>query len=160
MIRLLYSKTFKNYLCIMLALFATEIIFRAVLKFPILDFAVLRTFLGVNIIDLILGALYSFTGRIAGNILSFITTLALSIYAIAQAGFYSWMGTMSLGNSTQAGAITDYVGDFISCFHWSYWLMLIPSVILIIFYIFFEHRIYIHERNEISNIISNSTSLC
>ena len=37
MIRLLYSKTFKNYLCIMLTLFVVEIIFRIVLKFPILD---------------------------------------------------------------------------------------------------------------------------
>ena len=159
MIRLLYSKTFKNYLCIMLTLFVVEIIFRIVLNFPILDFALLRTFLGVNVVALILGALYSFTGRIAGNILSFITTLALSVYAIAQAGFYSWMGTMSLGNSTQAGAITDYIGDFIACFHWTYWLMLIPCAILLVFYFFFEHRIYIHERNEMIDFSDKFDSL-
>ena len=133
MIRLLYSKSFKNYLCIMLTLYATELIFRYVLKFPLLDYDILRSFLGVNIVALILGALYSFTGRIAGNILTFLTTFVLSIYAIVQAGFYSWMGTMSLGNSTQAGAITDYIGDFIACFHWSYWLILIPSGILFLY---------------------------
>jgi hypothetical protein len=75
----------------MLTLFVVEIIFRIVLNFPILDFALLRTFLGVNVVALILGALYSFTGRIAGNILSFITTLALSIYAIAQAETFRFL---------------------------------------------------------------------
>ena len=80
MIKLLYSKTFKNYLCMMLTLFSEEIIFRLVSGFSIIDYSLLRIFLGVNIISLVFGALYSFCGRIAGNILSFMRiTTALRI---------------------------------------------------------------------------------
>ena len=75
MIKLFYSKTFKNYICMMLTLFAVEIVFRLVSGFAILDFSLLRIFVGINIISLIFGALFSFCGRIAGNILTFISTL-------------------------------------------------------------------------------------
>ena len=49
MIKLFYSKTFKNYICMMLTLFAVEIIFRLVSGFAILDFSLLRIFVGINI---------------------------------------------------------------------------------------------------------------
>ncbi len=142
--KLLYSKTFKNYLCMMLTLMCAEILFRVVSGITLFDYALLRILLGVNIISLILGALYSFCGRIAGNILTFITTLVLTIYGILQIGFYNYLGDyISFGNSSQAGAVTDYIGDYFSSFSWNYWLLLIPVGILLFFYLFVDHRIYI-----------------
>ena len=115
--KLLYSKTFKNYLCMMVTLMFAEVLFRMVSGITLFDFSLLRIFLGVNIISLILGALYSFCGRIAGNILSFITTLLLTLYGILQIGFYNYLGDyISFGNSSQAGAVTDYIGDYFSSF--------------------------------------------
>lgn len=147
--KLLYSKTFKNYLCMMLTLMCTEILFRVVSGITLFDYALLRILLGVNIISLILGCLYSFCGRIAGNILTFITTFALSVYGILQIGFYNYLGDyISFGNSSQAGAVTDYIGDYFSSFSWNYWLLLIPVGVLLLFYLFVDHRIYIRERNE------------
>ena len=134
MIKLFYSKTFKNYVCMMLTLFLVEIIFRLVSGFTLLDFSLLRIFIGINIISLVFGMLFSFCGRIAGNILSFITTLAFTIYGIAQLGFENYLGVyISLGNSSQAGAVKDYIGDYFASFEWSFWLLLMPIVLLLIF---------------------------
>ena len=160
MIKLFYSKTFKNYICMMLTLFAVEIVFRLVSGFAILDFSLLRIFVGINIISLIFGALFSFCGRIAGNILTFISTLAFTIYGIAQLGFENYLGVyISLGSSSQAGAVKDYIADYFASFEWTFWLLLIPIALLLIFYIFFEKRIYIHERNEMIDFSDKFDSL-
>ena len=160
MIKLLYSKTFKNYLCMMLTMFSAEIIFRVISGFSILDYSLLRIFLGVNIISLVFGALYSFCGRIAGNILSFITSLFFIGYGILQMGFENYLGSyISFGNSTQMGAVTDYIRDYFASFSWKFWLLLIPLGVLLLFYIFLEHRIYIHERNEMIDFSDKFDSL-
>ena len=125
----------------MLTLFATEVIFRGVVSFvvpvvdlPIFDWAMLRIFLGINIISLLLSVLYSFCGRIAGNILSFITALVATIYAIAQAGFVNYLGDfMSLGTSSQAGAVKDYISDYIASFSWMFWFIAIPLIFMALF---------------------------
>ena len=147
--KLLYSKVFKNYLLLTVVLFLSEIIFRLVNGLSIIDWAVLRIFLAVNIISLLLGALYSFTGRIAGNILVFITCLASQIDGVVQSGFKNYVGTyMSLGNAPQAMAVRDYVTDYFHSFKPSFWLIFLPIIILIIWYFFIDRRIYISERNE------------
>ena len=126
----------------MITLFATELIFRAVVNSPIIDWATLRVFLGINVISLLFSFIFSFMGRIVGNILTFIITLASSIYAIAQVGFLNYLGVyISFGTSSQAGAVKDYIGDYLSSFEWNYYLMLIPPVLLLLFYIFFDKKI-------------------
>ena len=63
---------------------------------------------------------------------NYIETLA-SIYALLQAGFENYIGVfMSFGTSSQAGAVKDYIKDYIDSFHWYYWLILIPILLLII----------------------------
>ena len=109
------------------------------------DFSLLRVFIGVNVLSLIFGVLFSFCGRIAGNILTFITSTAFVIYGICQAGFENYLGTyISFGNSTQAGAVMDYIADYFASFSWTFWLMLIPVGILLLYYIFVDKLIYIN----------------
>ena len=76
----------------MITMFATELVFRYVVKAPIIDWAVLRIFLGINVISLLFSLLLSFVGRIVGNIICFLISLASSIYAIAQVGFLNYLG--------------------------------------------------------------------
>ena len=160
MIKLFYSKTFKNYLCMMLTIFIAEIIFKAVSGLPVFDFSLLRVFIGVNVLSLIFGALFSFCGRIAGNILTFITSTAFVIYGICQAGFENYLGTyISFGNSTQAGAVMDYIADYFASFSWTFWLMLIPVGILLLYYIFVDKLIYINEKNEMVDFSDKFDSL-
>ena len=126
----------------MLTMFATEVIFRFVVKAPIIDWATLRIFLGINVISLIFSLILSFTGRIVGNIVSWIISLASSIYAIVQIGFLNYLGVyISFGTSSQAGAVKDYIGDYLASFEWNYYLVLIPPVLLLLFYIFCDKKI-------------------
>ena len=109
---------------------------------------------------LIFGALFSFCGRIAGNILTFITSTAFVIYGICQAGFENYLGTyISFGNSTQAGAVMDYIADYFASFSWTFWLMLIPVGILLLYYIFVDKLIYINEKNEMVDFSDKFDSL-
>ncbi len=147
--RIFYNNVFKNYFLLTITLLAEEIIFRTVTKLTIFDWTLLRTFIGINIIALICAALFSFFGRIGSNILSVIAALALSIYSVAQAGFKNFIGVfMSFGTSSQVGAVKEYIGDYLNSFHWTYWLILIPAGVLILFYILFDHRIKVLERND------------
>ena len=147
--KLFYDRVFKNYFLIMLTLFVEEIIFRAVVDLPILEWSLLRTFIGINIISLIFSALFSFFGRIASNVLSAILTLAFTVYAIAQAGFENYLGVfMSFGTSSQADAVKEFIGEYVESFSWSFWLIAIPFVFMLLFYIFVDHRIKVLERND------------
>ena len=138
----LCNKVFKNYILLMLSLFAIEIIFRFVVDYPIIDWATLRIFLGINVISLVLSILLSFVGRIVGNIFTFIISLASAIYAIAQVGFLNYLGVfISFGTTSQAGAVKDYIGDYLASFEWNYFLILIPPVILLLFLIFCDKKI-------------------
>ena len=148
--RALTNKVLKNYLLIMLPLLAVEIIFRLVMKLDLIDWACLRIFIGVNIIALFFGALYSFCGRVAGNILTIITDTLFTIYAIAQAGFKNYLGVyISFGTSSQLEAVADYFHDYIESFEMKFWYMLIPLGVVILYYIFLEHRVHVIERNDI-----------
>ena len=148
--RALTNKVLKNYLLIMLPLLAIEIIFRLVMNLELLDWACLRIIIGVNIIALVFGALFSFCGRVAGNILTIILDTLFTIYAIAQAGFNHYLGVyMSFGTSSQLAAVADYLKEYIDSFETKYWLMLIPLGVIILYYIFLEHRVHVIERNDI-----------
>ncbi len=138
----LCNKVLKNYLLMMLALFGIELLFRFVVKSPIVDWATLRIFLGINVISLLFSFLFSFLGRVVGNILTFIVTLASAIYAIIQVGFLNYLGVyISFGTTSQAGAVKDYIGDYLATFEWNYYLMLIPPVLLLLFYIFCDKKL-------------------
>lgn len=144
-----YNNVFKNYFLLMVTLFSTELIFRFVTDMPLVDWAVLRIFVGVNIVSLVCSAIFSLGGRIASNILTFVVALAGVVYAIAQAGFENYLGVfISIGTSSQAGAVKDYILDYFQSFSWTFWLIGIPLVLLLLFYLFADHRIKVLERND------------
>ncbi len=147
--RLFYNNVFKNYFLLMLTLFVEELLFRWCVGFSLFDWSVLRIFLGINAVCLVLSALYSFCGRLVSNILTFITACLGTIYTIAQAGFYNYLGVfMSFGTTSQAGAVKDYILDYFASFSWKFWLILIPLGFLLLFYVLCDYRIKVLERND------------
>lgn len=147
--KIFYNNVFKNYFLLMVTLFAGEVIFRVVSSLPLIDWSLLRIFLGINAISLLFSALFSFCGRIASNILTFIVALIGTIYGIAQAGFENYLGVyISFGTSSQAGAVKDYIMDYLQSFSWTFYLIAIPLILLLLFYIFVDYRIKVLERND------------
>lgn len=148
------NRVVKNFILMMIVLFSSEIIFRIVLNIPIFEWSLLRIFLGISIFSLILSVLYSFCGRVAGNVLTFLTCLAASIYALIQAGFENYLGVyMSVGTSTQAGAVTDYLSDYIKSFNSDFYFILIPVGVLFLYYLFLERKVKAIIRNRKYNVL-------
>lgn len=147
--RMFYNNVFKNYFLLMMTLFVEELIFRWCVGFSLLDWSVLRIFIGLNMVCLALSAIFSFFGRIVSNILTFIVAFIGTAYAIIQAGFVNYLGVfMSFGTASQAGAVQDYIMDYIASFSWKFWLIAVPVVLLFIFYILFDYRLKILENND------------
>ena len=48
---------------------------------------------------------------------------------------------MSLGTSSQAGAVGDFIGDFLGSFKPTFYLVFIPTILLILYYTLIETRI-------------------
>ena len=155
-------KLFKNYLLMTITLFSIEIIFRLVMKMTIIEWSLLRVFISVSIISLLVSLIIYKTRRVPTKIITFILCLIASIYALLQAGFENYIGVfMSFGTSSQAGAVKDYIKDYIDSFHWYYWLILIPILLLFIYLVFIEPRLYKKkDKEELSiNIITKKQSL-
>lgn len=130
-------------------MFSVEIIFKVVLKMPILDWSLLRIFIANNFISLFLSFIYSFLGHKGSNILTIITCFAISIYAIVQAGFYNFLGVIvSIGTKSQLGAVKDYIKEYIDSFLPSFYLILIPLCLVIIYFILIDRKITISQKNE------------
>ncbi len=125
--KIFYSNVFKNYFLLMLSLFASEIIFRIFMGINILDMSVLRILLTVNIIALLLSALSSLFGRIAGNILTLLFSLAFQFYMILQANLYSYLGTfVSFKMTGTYNVVREYLADFMNHINWMYLLIAVP----------------------------------
>lgn len=132
-----------------ITLFAVEVIFRIVLNMPLLDWSLLRIFIGINIVAMVLSVIFSFCGRIGSNILTFLFCVLGSVYATLQAGFYNFLGIfVSVETSSQLGAVTDYITDYFDSFKNSYYFILIPVGVLILYYVLFERKVKLSLKNE------------
>ena len=147
--KLFHNRIIKNYLLMFLTLFAVEVIFRAVLKMPLIDWSLLRIFVGINVITMILSIIFSYCGRIGSNILTFLVCLIGSIYATLQAGFYNFLGVfVSVETSSQLGAVTDYITDYFDSFKNSFYYILIPLGVLLLYFLLIERKVKLSIKNE------------
>ena len=65
-----------------------------------------------------------------------------SIYALAETGFNNFIGVyMSLGTSSQLGAVIDYIREFILSFKWYYYFLILPFILMVLYYIFINEKI-------------------
>ena len=146
--KIFLNKTLRNFLAFFSTLFLIEMIFRAVSKFPLIDYSVIRIALGITILSSILSVILSFTNKKVRNVCTILLIVIASVYAIAQAAFNNYFGTyMSVAVATQAGAVGDFVIDFIGSIKWYYYLMLIPLIIFIVLFCLFAKKINIYESN-------------
>lgn len=135
-------KYFKNYFILLLCLMILEIIFRSIEGLSIFSYAGLRIFLGINFIALLISFILNYLPKIVAKIVNPLIVLGLSIYGLAELGFNNFLGVYaSLQIKTQASAVTSYVLDFIKSFRLPFYLMLIPFILILIYYIFIDKKI-------------------
>jgi len=147
--KIMNDKIAKNYVLLLVVLFASELIFRSVNFMPILDWSVLRIFISSNLIALIVSLILSVTKNWLQKTTIIILSLITSAYALMQAGFNNYLGLfMSFGTSSQASAVKSYIKDYIASFKPTFYLILIPFILLIIYYIFIDKKLKIEKEEE------------
>lgn len=132
--RLMKNKFFIDFLILFIPLFLVEVIFRLVSKYSLLDLSLLRIALGIAFISIIISFITSLLNNLITRIVQFIVIFAASIYATLQMGFYNFIGVyISFQESSQLGAVKDYVMDFMRSFNKTYFLplLVIPLYLLI-----------------------------
>ena len=88
--------------------------------------------------------------------LSIIVLLIATIYAIMQAGFENYLGVfISLGTSSQLGAVTEYIKDYFDSFNPLFYTMAIPFVIYIVYKLWIEKLIFKNylEKNQMDRLV-------
>ena len=140
--KLLSNRVINNFLVLFLSFFLIELIFRLLDELPIFTVASIRIILGISILALFLAYITSFFPRIVNKVINLLIVFAFSIYGIAEMGFHHFLGVYaSVGTNTQLGAVTSYFKEFISSFKGTFYLIFIPFLVLLIYYLFFHKKI-------------------
>ena len=136
------NRILKNYVLLMVSFLIIEIIFRIIEQIPIIHYSSLRIFLGLNILALFFGYLLSFLPKIIAKVGNILLVLIASIYSVLELGFYNFLGVYaSISTNTQLGAVTSYIKDFLGSFKWSYFLLFIPFILLVLYYILLDKKV-------------------
>ena len=124
-----------NFLILFILLFILELLFKITNGFKILDWSILRIILGLSIFCLFISYIEYFLNPKFYKYINTLIIISASLYAFIQTGFNNYIGVyMSLGASSQLGAIVDYIKEFIGSFKAHYYLNLIPIIFIIIYY--------------------------
>lgn len=153
------NKLIKNYVSFLIPLFIIEIMFRSFEEMAIFDWAVFRIFIGCNIFALLVSSITCFMKESIGRIVSILVLLVATIYAILQAGFENFLGVyISIGTSSQLGAVTEYIQDYFASFNPSFWWMLLPFVLFVLYKCFLEKKIFVNLYKEEESIFTKRAS--
>lgn len=139
--KLWQNRFFKNYLLLMLAFTFIEIIFHIIENISIVSYDTLRIWIGINIISCLFAFIFKWLPNLAAKILNLIIILIVAIYGIVELGFHNFLGVYaSLQIKTQASAVTSYIWDFVKSFHLSFYCLLIPFILLLLYYLFLDKK--------------------
>ena len=130
--------TIINFICLILL----EIIFKIVNFFNIIDYSMIRIIISSFIISFIISNIEYFINKKIHKFVNIIFIFIVSIYALVETGFNNFIGVyMSLGTSSQLGAVIDYIREFVLSFKWYYYFNLLPFILILIYYIFFDKKV-------------------
>ena len=129
-------KIIKIYLLLIISFFLSEVFFRFVMDYKIIDWATFRIFLSLNVLALIFGLIISLFNKVFERISVLFLSYAVGIYAICQIASFFYLGVfLSFGTAGQAGAITEYLGLWLASFKPVYFTTMIGPVLVTIYYI-------------------------
>lgn len=141
--KIIKNKVFKNAITLMIPLFILELLFRLFSGMAIFEWSVFRILLSTMSISLLVSCLTVIFKEKISSIISSIVLFISTVYAILQSGFYNFIGVyMSLGASSQLGAVQEYVKDYLGSFKPIFWLLLIPFILYVIYKFIFEEKVF------------------
>lgn len=133
------NKMAKNILVLFIFFVSTEITFRLINAVIVFDVSLIRIAFGCLFASIIISYLISWFKPKLNRFIICLVGLIFTIYTFLQLGFNHFIGVyMSFNTSSQLGAVTDYIREFILSFLPSYYFIFIPLALLIIYEIFID----------------------
>lgn len=127
-----------NVIILTLFIFILEILFKILSGGFNFDYSILRILISSYFLSIIINLI---NNKLANKIISAIVYFGITIYSFCQLGFYNFLGNyISVNSSSQLGKVTDYIKDYFNSFKISYYLILIPFVLYMI-YLYFNKEI-------------------
>lgn len=137
--KLLNNNLIKNFLIILVFTFLLEITFRLISGSQVFDVSLIRIILGLSFISLILSFILSWTNKTCSKVIIILVSLVFTIYSFLQLGFNNFIGVyMSFNTSSQLGAVTSYIREFLLSFLGKFYFIFIPFILLVLYYIFLD----------------------
>ena len=136
------NKYLYNTLILTITIFLIELIFKGVNHQNILTISTIRILFSTIIISLIISYIELYLNERKTKTINILLVTIITIYTILQAGFNNFIGVyISFNISSQAGAVTSYLFDFLKSFYWYYYLIFLPLILLIIYYELIKKKI-------------------
>lgn len=119
-----------------------EIIFKIVNFFNLIDISSIRIILGSFIISFIISSIEYFIPKKLHKYINILFIFVCSFYSWLETGFNNFIGVyVSFGTSSQLGAVIDYIREFVLSFKWYYYFTMLPFILIILYYIFYDKKI-------------------
>ena len=119
-----------------------EIIFKIVNFFNLIDISSIRIILGSFIISFIISSIEYFIPKKLHKYINILFIFVCSFYSWLETGFNNFIGVyMSFGTSSQLGAVIDYIREFVLSFKWYYYFTMLPFILIILYYNFYDKKI-------------------
>ena len=137
--KLLNNNLIKNFLIILVFTFLLEITFRLISGSQVFDLSLIRIILGLSFISLILSFILSWTNKTCSKVIIILVSLVFTIYSFLQLGFNNFIGVyMSFNTSSQLGAVTSYIKEFLLSFLGKFYFIFLPFILLVLYYVFLD----------------------
>ena len=147
------NKFLYNTIILSTSIFLIEFIFKLINNNNIFNVSTIRILLSTIIISLIISYIELYLKEDKVRTINILIIFIITIYTILQAGFNNFLGVyISFNITSQAGAVSSYIIDFIKSFYWYYYLILIPFILVITYYILINKKIIKIKENNNFNI--------
>ena len=141
--KFLNNNYIKTFFVILINLLLVDVIFKLINGSKLFDISMMRIFFSSVFISSIFALIFGNMRIILRKIFTCLFNFVICAYACAQAGFYNFLGVyMSLQTSSQFGAVVDYIKDFLLSFKPIYFILFIPFILTIIYFIFLDKSDY------------------
>ena len=142
--KFLEDKFVNNLIFMTLILFVIEMMFKLLNNFNLFTWSSLRILLSSALISLLVTFISSlFKKKCIRNTINLTFIFIYSLYTWLQLGFINFLGVyISFNTSSQFGAVTNYIIDYLTTFKWTYHLIYIPFILSILYYIHLKNETY------------------
>ena len=133
---------FKNTLIFFIYIFIIDLIFRFNTGVIFFEWSMLRITLGGVILSILISLVITSYNKWWQNITATCIALLILIYSWLQLNLYNYLGFFyGIDNAGQGMKVTDYFMEMIRLSRWSSYLMIIPCLILILYYWYIKQKL-------------------